>query len=292
MRFFLTHDSYFEESKISYIPANTDARLLGLCTGLITATAVASANSLTALLPLAIESVRIAFRAGAHVGRTAQQLEAQFGRQSWSSLVNADEKTAQAALDKFQKENIISPSNRLWISAASASSVTISGPPSVLKRFFNSSDAFARHVDITIFAPYHASHLHTSADIERILRPQSRVIFDAAKTYYPVCSSVTGKPIEGQSALTVLETAVREILLEPLRWDRVLKYCSSGNAKEAQVFAVGPTNLASSVVSALKSSVAQVTLEDSNTWISRPVPASGSTLKKDTKIAIVGMSGR
>ena len=101
---------------------------------------------------------------------------------------------------------------------------------------------------------------------------------------------MTGKPIEGESAFAVLETALREILLEPLRWDRVLKYCSSGKAKEAQVIAVGPTNLASSVVSALKASVAQVTLEDSNTWISRPV--SGSTLKKDARIAIVGMSGR
>jgi iterative type I PKS product template protein len=282
--------SYFEENKIAYIPTNTNARLVGLCTGLITATAVASANSLTALLPLAIESIRIAFRTGAHVGRTAQQLECQAGRQSWSSIVNADEKTAQAALDKFQNENIISPSNRLWISASSASSVTISGPPSVLKRFFNSSDAFARHVDVTIFAPYHASHLHTDADIEKILRPQSRTIFGAAKTYYPVCSSVTGKPLEGESALAVLETALQEILLEPLRWDRVLKYCSSAKAKEAQVFAVGPTNLASSVVSALKASVSQVTLEDSNTWISRPVP--GSVLKKDARIAIVGMAGR
>jgi iterative type I PKS product template protein len=245
---------------------------------------------LTALLPLAIESIRIAFRTGAHVGKTAQQLEAQFGRQSWSSLVNADEKTAQAALDKFQKENIISPSNRLWISAASASSVTISGPPSVLKRFFKSSDAFARHVDVSIFAPYHASHLHTADNIEKILRPQSRTIFGAAKPYYPVCSSVTGKPIEGESTLAILETALQEILLEPLRWDRVLKYCSSTKAKEAQVFAVGPTNLASSVVSALKATIATVTLEDSTAWISRPVP--GSTLKKDARIAIVGMSGR
>lgn len=97
---------YFEESRISYISTNTDVRLVGLCTGLITATAVASSNSLTALLPLAIEAVRIAFRTGAHVGKVAQQLESSSGRQSWSAIVNSDEKTVQAILEKFQKDNV------------------------------------------------------------------------------------------------------------------------------------------------------------------------------------------
>ena len=98
--------SFFEEYKISYIPQRIDARLVGLCTGLIAATAVASANSLTALLPLAIESVRIAFRTGAHVGKVASQLELASGRSSWSSIVNADEKTVQGALEKFEKQNV------------------------------------------------------------------------------------------------------------------------------------------------------------------------------------------
>ena len=175
----------------------------------------------------------MAFRAGAHVGKVAQQLEANPGRQSWSAIVNADEKSVLVVLEKFQQENVsppshtyssvethlavsqlpltgrgltkwsqaISSSNMLWVSASSASSVTISGPPSVLRRFFNSADAFGRHVDVTIYAPYHASHLHSDADIERILRPQTRTIFGAVNTYFPVCSSVTGERLEGESAL-------------------------------------------------------------------------------------------
>ena len=105
-----------------------------------------------------------------------------------------------------------------------------------------------------------------------------------------MCSSVEGKPITGKTGLDVLERALREIVIEPLRWDKVLKYCASGKATEAKVFAIGPTNLASSVVSALKASVAKVTLEDQSSWAQ--IPSAGSKLKRESDIAIIGMSGR
>ena len=79
--------------------------------------------------------------------------------------------------------------------------------------------------------------------------------------------------------------------MEPLRWDRVLKHCTAGEAQEAKVFGIGPTNLTSSLVSALKASVPQVTLEDSASWVAKAVQPA-ENLKKDSRIAIVGMSGR
>jgi len=289
----LTLRRAFEERTPSYISPNVDARLVGLCTGLIAATAVASADSLTALIPLAIESVRIAFRAGAHVGRVAQQIECESKSQSWSTIVAADEKSAQAALDAFHQEKSISPLNRLWVSASSATSVTISGPSSTKTRAFEDTEFFRVHKNapVSIFAPYHASHLHAESDIQKIIRPQTKTIFGAAAARLPVCSSVTGKPIAGKTAFDVLEVALREIILEPLRWDKVLKYCASGNATEAKVFAIGPTNLASSVVSALKASASKVTLEDQSSW--NTVDSHGTrTSRREADIAIVGFAGR
>jgi iterative type I PKS product template protein len=267
--------------------------LVGLCTGLIAASAIASADSLTALIPLAVEAVRIAFRAGAHVGRVAQQLQSDSRSSSWSTIVAADERSAQSALDAFHKEHDISPVNKLWISASSASSVTVSGPPSIKTLAFENSEFFRTHknASVSIFAPYHASHLHSESDIEKILRPQTKEIFASYTPIHPVCSSITGKPIPATDAYELLKESLRTIVLEPLRWDKVLKYCASGNAKEAKVFAVGPTNLASSVVSALKASMPKVTLEDQSHWTQ--IPAAGTqTSRKEADIAIVGFAGR
>ena len=106
---------YFEEQPRTYIPSSNsrpDARLAGLCTGLIAASAVASADSLTALIPLAVEAVRIAFRTGAHVGQVAQQLECETGQKSWSTIVAADAKAVEAALSEFHGERVCASCHR------------------------------------------------------------------------------------------------------------------------------------------------------------------------------------
>lgn len=79
-----------------------------MCTGLIAATAIASANSLTGLLPLAIEAVRVAFRVGAHVATVSDRLEERSDAQaSWStSLAMANQKSAEVALEKFHADNV------------------------------------------------------------------------------------------------------------------------------------------------------------------------------------------
>ena len=289
----LTIRRAFEERLPSYISPNADARLIGLCTGLITATAVSCADSLTALLPLAVETVRIAFRTGAHVGKVAQQLAVDSENKSWSTLVATDEKSAQAALDSFHAEKNIAPAAKLWISASSATSVTISGPPATKARCFESSEFFRakKNAPVPVFAPYHAGHLHLESDVQKILRPQTKEIFGSQTQKFPVCSSVTGKPIAGKNGLEILEEALREVILEPIRWDKVLKYTSTGSPSEAKVFAVGVTNLTSSLVSALKATTAKVTVEDQSSWTA-VAPGGSKQTKREADIAIVGFSGR
>lgn len=227
------------------------------------------------------------------MGRVAQQIEGEQKAQSWSTIVASDEKSAQAALDAFHKEKGTSPTNKLWISASSATSVTISGPPSTKASAFEESEFFrtAKNVPVQIFAPYHASHLHSQSDLDKILRPQTKAIFENSPARFPVCSSVTGKPIAGKNGYELLQEALREIVIEPFRWDKVLKYAASGKAEEAKVFAVGPTNLASSVVSALKASTPKVSLEDQSHWTT-VAPAGTQHSKREADIAIVGYSGR
>ena len=259
---------------------------------MIAASAIASADSLSALLPLAIEAVRIAFRAGAHVGRISERLESQEGPESWSTIVVVDEALAAAELEKFHAECGISPSNQLWISSSTANAITISGPPSVKTRFFEKSKSLqtTNKIKASIYGAYHAKHLHRSEDIDRILTPATENVYERAKIIFPVSSSATGESIPATNPYELLKTCLAEALLEPIHWDRVTKACTNASVDAAKVHAIGPTNLASSMVTALKATGADVTLEDQTTW------ALGDSTRPTTKthsdIAIIGMSGR
>lgn len=112
-------NSRFEELPASYPnPASSDhssLHLLGACTGLIAASAVASADSLVTLLPLAVEAVRIAFRVGAVVSDVASRL---VGRpetsQSWSTVITVtDQEAAEMAVGKWNQAHV-DPTYSIW----------------------------------------------------------------------------------------------------------------------------------------------------------------------------------
>lgn len=285
----------FEERPKSCIPSSSpgsDVKLVGLCTGLIAASAVASADSLSTLLPLAIEAIRISFRTGAHVGQVSQHVDCEAGKESWSTIVSVEESTASAELKRFHGAHKIPPSNHLWISSSSANTVTISGPPSTASIFFNTSQALQKcqMMKASIYGPYHAKHLHTNEDIEKILHPETRGHFCQARVHFPIYSSVTGEQFTSTNPLDLLKSCVAESLLEPIHWDKVTKSCSNTSVGTAKVHAIGPTILASSMVAALKANNMEVALEDQTTWQigESPIPKC----KVDSEIAIVGMSGR
>lgn len=97
---------FFEESTRSYLEPGTP--IVGLCTGILSAAAVSCCNSLVALIPLAIEAVRLAFRLGAQVGYKADGLEQTKGRQkSWSTIVTGLESSViTAEIDAFNQARV------------------------------------------------------------------------------------------------------------------------------------------------------------------------------------------
>jgi hypothetical protein len=82
-----------------------DTCLVGLCTGLYAAIAISSAPSLSALIPIAVQMVLVAFRAGLYVTGMAEQLErVDDVPKSWSYVVpEISESRAQEALTSFQE---------------------------------------------------------------------------------------------------------------------------------------------------------------------------------------------
>ena len=71
---------------------------------------------------------------------------------------------AKEALAAFHKEKGIPQSNQAYISAVSIMAITISGPPSTVRRFFDESPALSRNhrVAIPVYAPYHAEHTRST----------------------------------------------------------------------------------------------------------------------------------
>ena len=82
--------------------------LIGLCTGLFAATAIASSPSLSALVPIGVQVVLMAFRTGGCVAALADRLEKDSDlSESWTYVVpGAGEVAATSMLTEFHKANV------------------------------------------------------------------------------------------------------------------------------------------------------------------------------------------
>lgn len=83
--------------------------VIGLSTGLLAAAAVALSPAVSALIPLAVEVVLIAFRLGLHIEKTARNVEYTPSSEgaTWSYVFPGKiQAEAQAVLDSFHQEKV------------------------------------------------------------------------------------------------------------------------------------------------------------------------------------------
>ncbi|CAA9962122.1 Polyketide synthase PKS1 [Pyrenophora teres f. maculata] len=288
---------YYAENP-SEMPNASNTRIVGLCTGLLAGSVVASARSLSELLPLATEAVRIAFRAGTCVGAAKEALEqASSTKETWSTIVtNISESSAKVAIDEFHQEQRTPTLAHAYISAVSTMALTISGPPATTKLLLQ-RDAFAEsaRVPIPVYAPYHAAHLYSQVDIDRILDKDAIRHLQQFRPLSLVHSASSGQCQTATNTLDLIRTALSEILIEPVRWDSLLSeivsQVTSASSPECSVSAIGATSITNSLASALKNGgQSAVTVRDHTAWVAAEHNSRGHT--QNDKIAIVGMSGR
>jgi iterative type I PKS product template protein len=289
---------YYAENPTE-LPALANTRIVGLCTGLLAASVVASARSLSELVPLATEAVRIAFRTGTCVGAAKGALEgATNTKDSWSTIVTGiSEKDAKSALATFHDSRLIPASARAYVSAVSVMALTISGPPSTTKRLFQDAESFKNNtrVPIPIYAPYHAPHIYNRSDIDRILDKDASRHLQQFRPLALVHSATHGKCHTATNTLDLFQLVLSEILLEPVRWDNLLgevvSQVTAASGAECAVSAIGVTSIANSLASALKSGgQTNISVRDQSLWSNTTDESRGRT--QNDKIAIVGMSGR
>jgi naphtho-gamma-pyrone polyketide synthase len=232
-------------------------------------------------------------------------------------IVGMQEQQAIKALNAFSAAKVISEfQNRTvnstdimqgcsrcaqpYLSAVTPTSVTISGPPKVLKDLLSTAPfSSTKPIQLSVHAPYHASHLYDSNDVDTILASSDNEILESYVPRISLISCTTGKDVTASSYGSLLRSVLTDILIKQLRWDNVLNNCAKNLNKgdipyHCNIYPVlSNTHCSQSLTNAFSQSFGKgvkVDLSfstDSKAPITRPVGKS-----EQAKIAIVGFSGR
>lgn len=297
----------YAENRPDELTDFANMNLAGLGIGLLASTAV-SLSSTLADLPLAGgDAVRLAFRLGIHVLGVSENLEARDLSETpdtWAYVVhNVDSDATQKELDTIHSREEVPNSGKIFISAVSRSSVTVSGPPARLKLLFNKSDFFreSKFIPLPVYGGLcHAPHIYCIQDVQSIVRRSSlNTVNRKAWPMTPIYSTSTGLEYPAKTAAELLEGVVLELLTQAIYWDRVIsgvvEKVETAVATEVVLYSFGNSIPLNDLNSALKSSITQPEIMHNNlmTWVAQ-IPPRGSTPRgtAQSKLAIVGMSCR
>ena len=184
----------------------------------------------------------------------------------------------------------------------SRTAVTISGPPTVVKKLFDFATIGTHRLPIPVHGPYHARHLFSGVDAKRILGTSNSRVSAVLNQYtprLPIMSTKTGRWFNEKMTTTeLLSSIINDILNEPLQLYDVLDGCSqavtTSNLPRCRIIACGQTTAESSFATALRSGTkAEIVLneDESRTSSTLRLNQAPRTSKKP-KLAIVGMAGR
>ncbi|KAL9056770.1 MAG: hypothetical protein Q9162_002741 [Coniocarpon cinnabarinum] len=282
-----------QANDVSY--AADKSRTAGLCTGALAAAAVSCSRNILDLVPMAVDAVTVAFRVGMHVTDVALRVAPLSETdQSWSIIVPGA--SSHEAVHKFSASSILPSTSKPYVSAYAPNGITVSGPPETLATLVK-SESFKdlRSKSISIYAPYHAPHLHSSSDPAEIIGDLTFGETSERSEKIPLISS-TGSTIEGRNFPKLLEEAVAQILLRPIKWSDILNELQNSikklNPKSLNVVPIA-TTADQLIYTALKqSSLKSVVPPAPSPPKSASLPEASFDSPKKPRLAIIGMSGR
>ena len=297
----------YTESHPEELSDFTDTYLAGLGIGLLASTAV-SLSSKLADLPLAgADAVRLAFRMGIHVCGVSENLEARElseNPDTWAYVVhNIDPATAQKELDAMHSREEIPETGKIFVSAISRTSVTVSGPPARLKALFNKSEFFRRSkfIELPVYGGLcHAPHIYGLQDTQSIIHGSPLNTFSTkSRPVIPVYSTSTGQPYTAKTAADLFECVISELLTQAICWDNVIRgvidRVNCTVASGAVLHCFGNSIPLNDLNMALRNSMPDLKVSINNLilWISQVAPRDTTPRgTAQSKLAIVGMSCR
>ncbi|ENH69483.1 Conidial yellow pigment biosynthesis polyketide synthase [Fusarium oxysporum f. sp. cubense race 1] len=250
----------------SYDAQNT--RVVGLCTGAFAAAAVSCTRRVDPNQDL---------------------------NRSWALLVPG-QKAAKAFQEFWDAQDGGVLTSMPYISAYAPNGITVSGPPqrlSDLTHCLASKTITAK--SIPVYGAYHAPHLYSQKDARRIVDGLMLNKAVSPSEQIPLLSSTGSKP-EERSFATLLEDAIAQALLQPLRWssifDDVQAALETTGSQQFSVQSIG-SNAEHLIYTALKKTSLRYLVPET-TMPSQPtnVPSVPDAGTNKPKLAIVAMSGR
>lgn len=292
---------------------NTTA-ILGTCTGLLAAVAVACSDNLADLLVVADEAVMLAFHVGYEgVRRTARLDDGSLSTvtTAWATLVTnitADRAAVDAALADFNSQHVLAADRQVYISSSSSSTssstiITLSGPPSTTAALFATQPAVfqgTKHIPLPIAAAFHAAHLTpVSAKyiLEKAFNNNSILLTRTLRSDVTLlAASADRRQYTSTTFADVLADVVHDIFQAPIDLGAAMQSLSElAGTGEVTLVSFGPSNSTKAIVRYLTAKgIAVVCQADPSSSLPAPTPASTvlPPLPGDNAIAIVGMASR
>ncbi|KAI1734862.1 putative polyketide synthase [Xylaria scruposa] len=287
---------YYENnpSEFNHQPATTC--LTGLGVGLLVSAAVSLAADLADLSTTGAEVVRLAFRLGVHVDQTSENLEPRSPSsipESWACVISDVTQTeVQDQLDAVQGQEKSPQSGKIFISAVSRNSLTISGPPSRLKALLLNHDFFrnCRSANLPVYGGLcHASHIYSTSDVQSIV---------GTSHLDQLNINSTGQAYLAQTATDLLSQIVSELLTQRICWENVVRdvarQCTDIEALSCQLFIFHNSLTVQELVSALEDIPSlDISVQNTTSYIlEAPMDEHEPRGPMKSKIAIVGMACR
>jgi hypothetical protein len=186
-----------------------------------------------------------------------------------------------------------------YISAYARNGLTLSGLPSTLDELLKSGFLpKGKFIEIGLHAPYHAFQLYEPSDLEYLSESTSRSAFAAYSTLIPLASSVTGVSTDAGTYFALIRQALKEILFEPLRLDKLTaRLANEWELTPCRSYIITPiaTLATQDFVFALnEAGVTDISIDDS--WNTDSAAEFGQISDaghpRNRKLAITGYSGR
>ncbi|KAL4874942.1 hypothetical protein BJY04DRAFT_233188 [Aspergillus karnatakaensis] len=287
---------------------SSPAILAGLSIGLLAGAAVALSNTLAELLKNGAESLRVSFRLGVYVDDFSRKLEAPQPDgmpQSWAHVVTGMKaEDVQTELSEFNAKSGEPELTKVFISAADKTSVSISGPPSRIKKAFQLSHSlrYSKSFALPVYDGLcHASHIYGQEDICDVLDKTSSLIPPSRPVQHVLLSSQTGKPFLAATAAELFEEIVTELITGTIYLDNVtaniIDKVGSGLSNtrhELQADTFRTSVLFEGMMETLKAACTSIEIQrnDLIDWSYRDFGDRHPNSYAGSKLAIVGMSCR
>ena len=155
-----------------------------------------------------------------------------------------------------------------------------------------------KQVHISIYGPYHASHLYQDYKGESLFHGVPDDLLGSHKPVVPISSTGNREVFSAENLRDLLPKVANDILVNPLHWEYVLESVVSAvkhpDSARCRVIRFGPSTAGHSLVSALRQEKGLEIELDDRFLDNSDVPSTeqNSANLAFSKIAICGLSGR